>query len=263
MRTFELFGHGIGYTASPLIHHAALTHLGVADRYDYVVTDVSPADFPRALQRFRRDGEGANVTIPLKALAAAGCDALSEDARLLDAANTIVRDGERLLGHNTDLPAIEEQLRILCPDGVRHAVVLGAGATSSAVQIALFHMDAAVTVAQRRDGTLRDVGRYLEQADLLVNTTPVGTASDESPVEPEYLHEGLAVFDLVYRPSPSALVRAAREIGAPARGGAGMLVGQAWRSLALWLAQDGITVGPDVAEPMLAALLEDLGACDV
>ena len=96
MRTFELFGHGIGYTASPLIHHAALTHLGVADRYDYVVTDVSPADFPRALQRFRRDGEGANVTIPLKALAAAGCDALSEDARLLDAANTIVRDGERL-----------------------------------------------------------------------------------------------------------------------------------------------------------------------
>ena len=64
MRTFELFGHGIGYTASPLIHHAALTHLGVADRYDYVVTDVSPADFPRALQRFRRDGEGAHLPVP-------------------------------------------------------------------------------------------------------------------------------------------------------------------------------------------------------
>lgn len=263
MRTFELFGHAIGYTASPLIHRAALEHLGVADRYDYAVTDVSPEDFPRELERFRRDGAGANVTIPLKALAAAGCDELTRDAKLLDAANTVVRSGDRLTGHNTDLPAIVEELTTLCPDGVRHAVVLGGGATSSAVQIALFRMDAAVTVAQRRDGTLRDVGKYLQNADLLVNTTPVGTASDESPVDPEYLHEGLAVFDLVYRPSPSALVRTARETGARARGGAGMLVGQAWRSLALWLAQDGIEVGPDVAEPMLAALLADLGARDV
>ncbi|MGM0385346.1 MAG: shikimate dehydrogenase family protein [Actinomycetota bacterium] len=263
MRTFELFGHGIGYTASPLIHRAAFAHLGVADRYGYVVTDVSPEDFPRELARFRTDGAGANVTIPLKALAAAGCDELTEDARLLDAANTIVRTGDRLTGHNTDLPAIEEEIRALCPDWVRHAVVLGGGATSSAVQIALFHMDAAVTVAQRRDGTLRDVGKYLEHADLLVNTTPVGTVSADSPVDPAYLHENLAVFDLVYRPSPSALVRAARETGARARGGAGMLVGQAWRSLALWLAQDGIEVGPEVAEPMLAALLEDLGARDV
>jgi shikimate dehydrogenase len=263
MRTFELFGHGIGYTASPLIHRAAFAHLGVADRYDYVVTDVSPEDFPHELERFRRSGEGANVTIPLKALAAVGCDELTEAAKLLDAANTIVRHGERLVGYNTDLPAIEEEIRTLCPDGVRHAVVLGGGAASSAVQVALFHMEAAVTVAQRRDGTLRDVGRYLEQADLLVNTTPVGTASDESPVDPEHLHENLAVFDLVYRPSPSALVRAARETGAHARGGAGMLVGQAWRSLALWLAQDGIEVGPEIAAPMLAALLEDLGARDV
>ena len=263
MRTFELFGHNISYTASPVIHRAAFAHLGVADQYDYVVTDVSPEDFPRELLRFRREGAGANVTIPLKSLAAAACDHLSEDARILDAANTIVRDGDRLTGHNTDLPAIEEELRTLCPHGVGHAVVLGGGAASAAVQIALFRMDAAVTVAQRRDGTLRDVGKYLGHADLLVNTTPVGTASDESPVDPTFLHADLAVFDLVYRPSPSALVRAARETGAAARGGAGMLVGQAWRSLALWLAHDGIHVGPEIAEPMLAALLQELGARDV
>lgn len=263
MRTFELFGHNIGYSASPAIHRAALRHLGLEDRYDYVITDVSPEDFPRELERFRASGEGANVTIPLKTLAAVGCDELTPEAKLMDAVNTIVRRGNHLAGHNTDLPAIVHEVRALCPDGVRHAVVLGGGASSTAVQIALFRLDAAVTVAQRRDGTLRDVGHYLANADLLVNTTPVGTESDEMPLEADDLRPDLAVFDLVYRPTPTALVRAAREAGAPARGGAGMLVGQAWRSLSLWLGQDGIEVGEELAAPMLAALLEELGATDV
>ena len=75
----------------------------------------------------------------------------------------------------------------------------------------------------------------LADADLVVNATPVGTGSDESPVPAALLRPDLAVFDLVYRPSPTRLVREARAAGAPARAGAGMLLGQAWRSLELWL----------------------------
>lgn len=263
MKTFELFGHHISYSASPLIHRAALRSLGLLDDYDYVVTDVSPVDLPHEIERFRASGAGANVTAPHKRMAAEACDELTDDARLSRAANTIVRTGRHLTGHNTDLPAIADEIRSLCPDGVHRAVVLGNGGASHAVQLALFRMDAAVTVAQRRDGSIRDVRSLLRGANLLVNATPVGTESDQSPVEPEDLSPHAAVLDLVYRPTPSALVRAAREIGAPARNGAGLLVGQAWRSLALWLAQDGIEVGPELAEPMLAALLEDLGAADV
>ncbi len=260
MRTFELFGHHISYSASPVIHRAALRHLGLQDLYDYVLTDVSPADFPREIERFRDSGAGANVTQPHKRMAAAACDELTEDAELTRAVNTIVRTGRHLAGHNTDVPALMDEIRLLCPDGVRRAIVLGSGGASQAVQFALFRMDAAVTVAQRRDGSLRNVGTLLPTADLLVNATPIGTSSNESPIDPADLHPDVAVLDLVYRPTPTTLVEDARAIGARARNGGGLLVGQAWRSLALWLAQDGITVGPEIAEPMLVALLEELGA---
>jgi shikimate dehydrogenase len=90
-------------------------------------------------------------------------------------------------------------------------------------------------------------------ADLVINATPIGTGTDESPVPAHLLHPGLAVFDLVYRPSPTRLVRDARAIGAPARAGGGMLLGQAVRSLELWL---GV---PAPVDAMRAALVASVG----
>lgn len=258
--TYQLFGHHIAYSASPVVHRAALRALGLEKDHEYVLTDVSPTDFPHAIEEFRAGGAGANVTTPHKRMAAEACDELTDDARLTRAVNTIVRTGRHLTGHNTDLPALIDEITALRPDGVRRAIVLGNGGASQAVQLALFRMDAAVTVAQRRDGSLRNVGRLLDTADLLVNATPVGTLSDDTPVDPQDLHPEVAVLDLVYRPTPTTLVSDARAIGARARNGGGLLVGQAWRALALWLAQDGVTVGPEIAEPMREALLEELGA---
>ena len=93
----------------------------------------------------------------------------------------------------------------------------------------------------------------LADADLVVNATPIGTAADESPVPVALLRPDLAVFDLVYRPSPTRLVREARAVGAPARAGGGMLLGQAWRSLELWL---GV---PAPIDAMRAALRASVG----
>lgn len=258
MRTFRLFGHAISYTASPAIHRAALAELGLD--HTYVVADVAPEDFPTHVAALT---DGANVTIPLKKDAARLADELSDEALMLNAVNTLVREGGRLIGHNTDLPAIEDELAALVPGGARKAVVLGSGGASQAVQLALFRTDTTVTVAQRRDGTIDRLEHLLVDADLLVNTTPIGTEGDQLPLEPSLLRPDLAVFDLVYRPTPTTLVRTAREIGAPARAGGGMLVGQAWRSLALWLAQDGIQVGAEIAPVMRRGLAEELGVEDV
>lgn len=258
MRTFRLFGHSISYTASPAIHAAALAALGLD--HQYVVVDVAPEDFPAEVAALQ---DGANVTIPLKREAARLADELSEDALALNAVNTFVRDGKRLIGHNTDLPAIEDELTALVPGGARKAVVLGSGGASQAVQLALFRTDTAVTVAQRRDGTLDKLAELLPGADLLVNTTPIGTEGEHLPLDPALLRPDLAVFDLVYRPTPTALVRAAHAIGAPARAGGGMLVGQAWRSLALWLERDGVSVDESIAPVMLRALATELGVENV
>ena len=97
----------------------------------------------------------------------------------------------------------------------------------------------------------------LASADLLVNATPVGTKSDEMPLPADLLRSDVAVLDLVYRPSPTGLVSAARACGAPARAGAGVLLGQGWRSLETWL---GRPISASVRGAMAEALRRELGA---
>jgi shikimate dehydrogenase len=251
--TFRLLGQGIAYSASPAMMTAAFAELGL--RHRYLVEDVVADGVAAAVSRLREeDAGGANVTVPHKAAVAALVDELSADARRAGAVNVVARDGTRLLGLNTDLPATVEAIRTMRPMGVGHAVVLGAGGAGRAVELAL-HDSAAgrVTMLRRSDGSIAGLAEALESADLLVNATPVGTASDESPVDPALLRADLAVLDLVYRPSPTRLVRDARAVGADAAAGAGILLGQAWRSLELWL---GV---PAPVEAMRRALRSELG----
>jgi shikimate dehydrogenase len=251
--TFRLLGHGIAYSASPAMMNAAFAELRLPHRY--VLEDVPPDDLAAAAERLRDDESGgANVTVPHKAAAAALVDELSEDAERAGAVNVIARDGRTLLGLNTDLPATVEAIRTIAPTGVAHAVVLGAGGAGRAAELALRDSGAErVTLLRRSDGSMDRLAENLAEADLLVNATPVGTASDESPVDAGHLRPDLAVIDLVYRPSPTRLVRDARAAGAPAVAGAGILLGQAWRSLELWLSV------PAPVEAMRRALRAELG----
>ncbi len=251
--TFRLLGQGIAYSASPAMMAAAFAALGLPHRY--VLADVVPDEVPATVAGLRAaDAGGANVTVPHKAIVAALMDELSDMAREAAAVNVVVRDGSRLIGHNTDVPATVEALQRLRPGGIGHAVVLGAGGAGRAVQLALAHVGAGRTsILRRSDGSMARLADELAAADLLVNATPVGTGSDDSPVPATLLRPGLAVLDLVYRPSPTRLVREARAAGAPAEAGAGILLGQACRSLELWLG------GVAPVESMRAALDAELG----
>ena len=251
--TFRLIGHGVAYSASPAMMTAAFEALELPHRY--VLADVPAEGLGPVVASLRMaDAGGANVTVPHKAVLARAMDALSSTAREADAVNTVVREGHRLIGHNTDMPATVEALERLCPAGVHHAVVLGAGGVSRAVQLALAKLDTArVTILRRSDGSMAGLADALASADLLVNATPVGTGSDESLVPAGLLRPDLAVLDLVYRPSPTRLVREALAIGARAESGAAILLGQAWRSLELWLDR------PAPVAVMRAALEAELG----
>ena len=251
--TFRLLGHGIAYSASPAMMGAAFAELGLPHRY--VIEDVPPDGVGPAVEHLRDgDSGGANVTVPHKAAVAQLVDELSEDAERAGAVNVVARDGRRLLGLNTDLPATVEAIRTIAPTGVAHAVVLGAGGAGRAVELALRDTAAGkVTVLRRSDGSMAGLADALATADLLVNATPVGTGSDESPVDASFLRSDLAVLDLVYRPSPTRLVRDARAAGARAVAGAGILLGQAWRSLELWLSV------PAPVDVMRRALRSELG----
>jgi shikimate dehydrogenase len=251
--SFRLLGSGIAYSASPAMMRAAFASLGLPHHYE--LADVPADGIADAVAALRHEGVGgANVTVPHKAGVAVLVDELSDLARRADAVNTIVRDGRHLVGHNTDHPAIVDAVLRLCPGGVRRAVVLGAGGAGRAAQLALTDAGAASTsVLRRSDGSLARLADELARADILVNASPVGTGSDESPVPADLHRADLSVLDLVYRPSPTRLVRDARAAGARAEAGASVLLGQAWRSLELWLDR------PAPVEAMRAALDAELG----
>ena len=238
---------------------AAFAALGLDHIYE--LADVSAADLPAAVDQLRSEAFlGANVTVPYKTAVLDLVDGVDEFAERAGAVNTIVNRGGALLGTNTDIPAITDEIRRL-REAPRRAVVLGAGGAAGAVVIALEQLDViGVTRVSRSGGggaaSWTNLRMQMEDADVLVNATPVGTDSDESPLEERLLRQGLAVLDLVYRPSPTRLVHDARTRGLEARAGAGVLLGQGWRSLEVWL---GIVVSDDVKRVMADALAAELG----
>lgn len=265
-RTFYLLGHNISYSASPVMMHAAFSELNLDHRYE--LWDVAPDELDGALAKLRECDGGANVTVPHKIAAAKACDDLSDAARQLGAVNTIeVVDGA-LIGHNTDYFAIINEIAHLVMErlqrGVRDgaaaissAAILGNGGAARAVKQVLDDAGIASDVLARSLGTWDQIATVVPEVDLLVNATPIGTNSSELPLAKELLRADLAVFDLVYRPTPTALVQAAEAAGAIARGGAHMLAAQGARALEIWVGE----AAPE--ETMLQAVLAEVGADNV
>lgn len=243
-----LLGEGIGYSASPAIHNAAFASAGLDLVYE--LRDVPPAGLSGAVERLRHE-LGANVTQPHKVTALELVDELDPDAERVGALNTIVQHDGRLIGHDTDLAAIAAELQLLCPEPPTSAVVLGAGGASRAVVVALTDAGTQkVRVVTRAEWDR--LPALVADAQLLVNATPIGTGSDESPLDAELLRSDLAVLDLVYRPSPTRLVREARSVGARAVDGSGVLLHQAALSFTLWTGLEAPT------GPMRSALQAEL-----
>jgi shikimate dehydrogenase len=252
--TVWLIGEHIDYSASPAMHASAFATLGLDHRYE--LADVDAAELSVAVDALRaEDVLGANVTVPHKSAVIPLLDEVEPLAARADAVNTIVNREGWLVGSNTDIEAIAAEIRRV-RDTPHHAVVLGAGGAARAVAFALSEIGAAEPVMVLR-ATWSQLTQLLAEADLLVNATPVGTNSDETPVDKQLLHGGLAVLDLVYRPSPTKLVHDARACGLEARAGAGVLLGQGWRSLEAWLQ---IEISDEVKRAMADAIADELGA---
>ena len=245
-----IIGWPVEASLSPRIHNAAFA----ATRLDwvYVAFPVRPGEVVTAIKGMRALGvRGLNVTMPHKQEVIPALDELAPEAERAGAVNTIVADGERLIGTNTDGAGF---LRFLEQDagvdakGLRVAIV-GAGGSARALALALADRGAEVTVAARRieqaeaiaakapktvRAALLDPGTVAKDTDLVVNATPVGRDGSEIPIDASSLGERHTVVDLIYHPEATPLVRGARENGAKAFNGIGMLVHQAALSFEIW-----------------------------
>lgn len=243
-----VIGWPVRHSRSPDIHNAAYRALGLD--WVYVALPVPPGRVPEALAGMRALGiEGLSVTMPHKAAVAARVDRLTADAAALGAVNSVRRDGDLLVGDNTDGGGFLDSLRDagIDPSG-RRCVVLGAGGAARAVIRALATAGAEQVVVVNRDrargetaaalagacGATGDV-EELRRAELLVQATPVGMGDDRTlAADPELLPDGAAVADLVYHPLVTPLLAAAAGRGLPTVDGLGMLVHQAARQLRSW-----------------------------
>ena len=247
-----VIGWPVEHSLSPVIHNAAFAALGLD--WTYVPLPVAPGAMRAAANGLVALGfRGANVTMPHKTESAELADDLSEEASRLRAVNTFVVEGDLLHGHNTDAPGFARFLRQDAgfePRG-RTALVFGAGGAARAVALALGLAGAeALQVAVREPGRAADLIETVEgtgmrvevvafdaaeglQADLVVNATPLG-ADGRARLPLPALGPGVLTVDLLYRPAQTPLQIAARDAGAEAFGGLGLLLHQAALSLELW-----------------------------
>lgn len=251
-RVVGVIGDPVEHSLSPVIHNAAFEALGLD--WVYLAFRVPRGEATGALGAVRVLGlAGLNITVPHKADTAAACDELTPVAARLRSVNTVVRrDDGSLLGDSTDGQGF---LRAIADEGVdpagRRALVLGAGGAARAVVLALVGAGATVTVAARRreaaeeaaflgatPAGLDDATELLAGHDLVVNATPLGLRGEPPPFDPGALAGEQVVADLVYRAGGTPLVRAARERGARAFDGVGMLVHQGALAFRLWIGQD-------------------------
>ena len=232
--TFGLLGRKLGHSFSPQIHRQIGEAAGRT--YDYVLFEKEPGE----LEAFIKGGEwkGLNVTVPYKEDVIPFLDELSGEAAAIGAVNTIVRKDGKLIGYNTDYYGFMHTLDI---NGVRvegaKCLVLGAGGASKAVIAVLNDMDAGQVVVMSRSGdvTFADLSEH-KDADILINTTPVGMYPDtgKSLVYPGTFTKLKWVVDLIYNPLRTNLLCQAKKSLMEPVSGLQMLVSQAVYSYMLF-----------------------------
>lgn len=254
---FAVIGDPIAQSKSPLMMEAAFRALGYAGSYEKV--HVSSAALGETIARFRAEQyRGWNVTIPHKVDVMAHLDAIDADAQHLGAVNTVVNEGGRLIGYNTDgigyVRSLLEETGF--EPGGQRILFIGAGGAARGVIYAMLKQQPALVAIVNRTvekaveladslaafGAIRAISEAEVGAtewDLIVNTTSVGMFPDvdKTPFDAKHFRPGMVVSDLIYNPKETLFLQQARLAGAMTHNGLGMFVYQGAYALEYWTGQ--------------------------
>ncbi|MFT0846724.1 shikimate dehydrogenase [Actinomycetaceae bacterium L2_0104] len=258
-----LLGSPVEHSLSPAIHNESFKRLGIDAVY--LVSNVTPETLGDAIRGARALGtQGLNITMPCKTAVLDHLDALSPAAELMGAVNTVACEDGRFIGHNTDGAGLLRSITEAGFDVVgKKMTVIGAGGAGSAVftqaaldgvaEISVFNVrdqffdstSQRVASLSERTGSnivLHDLddkaklAREVGESLVVVDATRVGMAplDDISNVDKGWMHAGQAIVDTVYHPVETKLLRLAKEAGATAIDGLGMLLWQAAIAEEIW-----------------------------
>jgi len=247
-RQYAVVGDPVAHSLSPLIHNGWMESAGLDAHYSRV--RLQSADAATDLRAMAQIYSGLNVTLPHKIAALNAAAKSSPDARLVGAANTLVRDGDTWIAHNTDIEGFEVALGAALGRDPHHLNVLliGAGGAARAAVLCLNRIGARLTIANRSADNARalagelapnahiasldDIERVSKDADIVVNSASLGHAGASlPPLSPGNLRPFL---DLTYGKPAAAALASAQRAGWIPHDGLGMLIAQAAAAFELW-----------------------------
>ncbi len=256
-RLYCIFGSPVRHSLSPLMHNAAFSEKNI----NAVYLAFEPSGVKQAMESVRTlPISGASITIPYKKSIMPFLDIVDPLAAMIGAVNTIRNSNGVIEGFNTDgigaLGAIKDSSGDV--KGKR-ILILGTGGSSRAIAFTLLSENAHVTIAGRKGDTqhslltdlsahFHDVGdidiseidkTVVSENEIIINTTPVGmNNSDQTPINTDYIGHDHTVFDIVYHPHETKLLRNARENGAKPVYGIEMLIRQGAEQFRIWTGEE-------------------------
>ena len=253
-----VIGDPVAHSMSPLMHNAAISAAGID--YVYTACPVHGEQLQAAIHGFVALGfRGFNVTIPHKEAVLPLLDEIDDAAKAIGAVNTVVIEHGKTVGYNTDVAGFLSPLQAQgIPVQGKSAVVFGAGGAARAVLYGLLSRGVATLTVGARNHTKaqilvdafvsmgcvsaynwhkEDFQRAVQEADLIVNTTPLGMHPREEEIIPiawENVRPDAVIYDLIYTPVKTRLLREAEAHGCKTVNGEAMLVGQGAKAFQLW-----------------------------
>jgi shikimate dehydrogenase len=253
-KTYAVIGDPIDHSLSPNIHNAAFKELQLDCAY--IAYRIPKGELFEGLEGLKKIKiSGFNVTIPHKIEIMKYLDSVDEDCSIIGASNTVSNNDGVLKGYNTDMDGFLEPIKRknLSIEG-KQVLLLGAGGAARAIVVGLIKEKVGmITIANRtKDNaitlehfakkigceinsiSLEDLGKNNTDYKLIVNATSVGLKDEPTPVPAEIINDSTIVYDIVYMPLNTALIKKAKQVGATVIYGYEMLLGQAIRAFEIW-----------------------------
>ncbi|HZB64255.1 MAG TPA: shikimate dehydrogenase [Nitrososphaeraceae archaeon] len=255
IKTYCIIGDPVQHSLSPLMQNAAFSALGI--KSSYISFRVPSGDLKTSIESLKSIGiAGFNVTIPHKISILQYLDELDNTASKSNAVNTVKNDGGKLVGYNTDMYGFIHPLykRNIDFKG-KKVLIIGAGGAAYAIVTALsYEKGIAETIVVNRSShnasklvehalklglkthkeDFDNLSKLTLQSDLIINSTSIGLNNERSPIERDYINPNSIVYDIVYKPIVTDLLRKAKEVNAKVVYGYEMFIAQGAQAFEIW-----------------------------
>lgn len=259
IKTYCIIGDPVQHSLSPLMQNAAFSALGI--KSTYISFRVPSKDLKPSIESLKSIGiAGFNVTIPHKMSILQYIDELDDTASKSNAVNTVINDTGKLIGYNTDIYGFIQPLyrRNINFKG-KKVLIIGAGGAAYAIVTALSYEKGIeeIRVVNRSSHNasklvehalklglnthkedFENLCKLALQSDLIINSTSIGLNNESSPIERNYINPNSIVYDIVYKPIDTDLIRKAKEVNAKVVYGYEMLIAQGAQAFKIWTGCD-------------------------